>query len=272
VRTTHELSTSQEGRKRLERVIAEHLVEIDEAVLDSRVVVWPADLALPSLGLSADAFNTLAHSVDHTSRFLRRCLHRLTLELEQVSAIYHCGAVVNWLHTYETLRAPNVLGTLALLRLGTHKCSRARAQCARGLRLFCLRTSGTTGRSKRFHHVSTIGVGDTREGDEDSMWPAEWLSALSGYSLSKVGFTPRHHTIAPGHKLNACVMIPVGSGVFCARGGGQRRRCSHLSPRHGGTAHAYWSVQSRRLPQSVLARSLSISLSLSLPQCVSLLQ
>jgi hypothetical protein len=48
-----------------------------------------------------------------------------------VSTIYHCGAVVNWLHTYETLRAPNVLGTLALLHLGTHKCSRARTQCTR---------------------------------------------------------------------------------------------------------------------------------------------
>jgi hypothetical protein len=52
--------------------------------------------------------------------------------------------------------------------------------------------------------VSTIGVGDTREGDEDSMWPAEWLSALSGYSLSKVSFTPHYHTIAPAHELNVC--------------------------------------------------------------------
>jgi thioester reductase-like protein len=85
-------------------VLAEHSVEgIDAALLDSRVVVWPADLALPSLGLAPGAFDSLAGSV---------------------SAIYHCGAVVNWLHPYETLRAPNVLGTLALLQLSTHTHTR----------------------------------------------------------------------------------------------------------------------------------------------------
>jgi thioester reductase-like protein len=53
---------------------------------------------------------------------------------EDIDAIYHGGAAVNWVHRYARLRAANVGGTLELLRLAC----RARA--------------------KPFHFLSTIGV------------------------------------------------------------------------------------------------------------------
>lgn len=77
----------------------------------------------------------------------------------QVERIYHCGAIVNWLKSYEAMRAANVLGTFEILRLAT------------------------TDHIKTVHYISTIGV---TSGSEETMWPKEHLNLLSGYSLSKV--------------------------------------------------------------------------------------
>ena len=54
------------------------------------------DLALPRLGLSEEVDVALATQVD---------------------AVVHCGAAVNWVFSYAALRATNVCGTTALLRL-----------------------------------------------------------------------------------------------------------------------------------------------------------
>jgi thioester reductase-like protein len=62
----------------------------------SRIEALPADLASPQLGLSASVFDALAQRID---------------------AIYHCGADVNWVKSYDKLRAANVLGTIELIRL-----------------------------------------------------------------------------------------------------------------------------------------------------------
>ncbi len=58
----------------------------------------PGDLGMPGLGLSSQLAAQLASTID---------------------VIYHSGASVNWIYPYERLKAPNVLGTLELLRLAT---------------------------------------------------------------------------------------------------------------------------------------------------------
>ncbi|MDB9524608.1 thioester reductase domain-containing protein [Oscillatoria sp. CS-180] len=62
----------------------------------SRITVQPGDLAKPDLGLSAQAFQTLAESVD---------------------VIYHNGAWVHHVSPYSLLRTTNVLGTQQVIRL-----------------------------------------------------------------------------------------------------------------------------------------------------------
>ncbi|MGW6835954.1 thioester reductase domain-containing protein [Streptomyces sp. NPDC054949] len=66
--------------------------EIDE----DRLSVVLGDLAEPRLGLTEEAFDALARTVD---------------------VVYHNGARVHWLHPYETLKASNVTGTEEVLRL-----------------------------------------------------------------------------------------------------------------------------------------------------------
>ncbi|MEU7043561.1 thioester reductase domain-containing protein [Streptomyces varsoviensis] len=63
---------------------------------EKRIVAVPGDLSRPLLGLTEDAFDALAHRVD---------------------AIYHNGANVNFIHSYQQLRAANVQGTEEILRL-----------------------------------------------------------------------------------------------------------------------------------------------------------
>ena len=79
-----------------------------------RIQILPGDLAQPHLGLSEAEFLQLA---------------------DQVEAIYHSGAIVDFVKPYSTLKATNVLGTQEILRLS---CS---------------------GRSiKPLFYISTIGV------------------------------------------------------------------------------------------------------------------
>jgi nonribosomal peptide synthetase DhbF len=62
----------------------------------ARVSAIPGDLAKPLLGLKEAEFERLAGSVD---------------------AIYHCGAEVNLLHSFETVRAANINSTREIIRL-----------------------------------------------------------------------------------------------------------------------------------------------------------
>ena len=81
-----------------------------------RITPVPGDLSRPLLGLSEEAFERLAASVE---------------------AIYHNGAVVDFLAPYAALKAANVLGTVEVLRLACR------------------------GAAKPLHHVSTLGVLDS---------------------------------------------------------------------------------------------------------------
>jgi thioester reductase-like protein len=67
----------------------------------ARLVPIPGDLAQPRLGLSAEAFDGLARTIN---------------------VIYHNGALVHMGYAYSRLRAANVLGTQEVLRLAcTHR-------------------------------------------------------------------------------------------------------------------------------------------------------
>ncbi|MFC8571699.1 type I polyketide synthase [Streptomyces sp. NPDC057245] len=109
-----------------------------------RLQVVVGDLAAPRLGLDEEDFDTLARRVD---------------------AVYHAGATVNWLYPYVELKAPNVSGTVEVLRLAARH------------------------RSVPVHYVSTTGVfaggepGGAPRRPEDPTAPVE--SQPTGYVQSK---------------------------------------------------------------------------------------
>lgn len=69
-----------------------------ESGMEERIVAVTGDLAQPGLGLSTDKWQDLANEIDQ---------------------IYHVGYVVNFLFSYEDLRAANVLSFIDLLRLAS---------------------------------------------------------------------------------------------------------------------------------------------------------
>jgi thioester reductase-like protein len=71
-----------------------------DGVHDPRVRHISGDLCHARLGLGEVAFNDLANDID---------------------AIVHCGAAVNWVYSYSALRSANVLGTLELLKLAARR-------------------------------------------------------------------------------------------------------------------------------------------------------
>ncbi|MFI9005839.1 thioester reductase domain-containing protein [Actinosynnema sp. NPDC053489] len=99
-----------EARTRLRGVLARRGIGGHRA---ERVRVVHGSLTKRRLGLTDDAHRELARGID---------------------AIYHCGAWVNLIAGYPTLRGGNVGGTLEVLRLATRL------------------------RKKTVHHVSTVGV------------------------------------------------------------------------------------------------------------------
>ena len=121
----------------------------------SRVIAVCGDLSEPRLGLSAMRYEEIAGRVE---------------------AIYHNGALVNFIQPYQALKAANVSGTEAVLRIACHR------------------------KAKAIHYVSTLSVfGDAsrhpqghRESDEpessanlgngyaESKWVAEKLIGLAG--------------------------------------------------------------------------------------------
>jgi thioester reductase-like protein len=86
-----------EGRQRLGRAFSQNILDPSQrAAFDRRVQVVPGDLGKPRLGLTPVDWRRLA---------------------EGAETIYHNGALVNYLHTYDTMRAANVIGTAEVLDL-----------------------------------------------------------------------------------------------------------------------------------------------------------
>ncbi|MFH5255416.1 thioester reductase domain-containing protein [Burkholderia semiarida] len=84
------------GVRRIEAAMQSH--GLWEARHRDRIVAVPGDLAEPNLGLSAAAFDALAAEID---------------------AIYHNGALVNFVYPYATLKQVNVLATQDIVRLAS---------------------------------------------------------------------------------------------------------------------------------------------------------
>ena len=112
----------------------------------TRIFAVPGDLSKPLLGIDPDRFAQMS---------------------EMLQVIYHNGAWVNFLHTYDTLKASNVLGTQEVLRLAG------------------------TGRLKEVHYVSTISVLQPELTAADGDFTTEeqlfdhWQGLSSGYVQSK---------------------------------------------------------------------------------------
>jgi myxalamid-type nonribosomal peptide synthetase MxaA len=92
-------ATANEGARKLQRILEE--ASLWQSAFVSRIKPVPGDLAQPLLGLSEQAFAALAQTVD---------------------AIYHNGALVNMVYSYQEMKATNVLGTQEIVRLAaSHK-------------------------------------------------------------------------------------------------------------------------------------------------------
>ncbi|MCZ7416223.1 type I polyketide synthase [Streptomyces sp. WMMC897] len=86
-----------EGLARVRANVEQYLPWREDA--DVRIAVVPGDLGKPLLGLDRERFEALG---------------------EQLDAIYHNGAWVNFSYTYEQLRAANLTGCEEILRLACH--------------------------------------------------------------------------------------------------------------------------------------------------------
>ncbi|HJK86029.1 MAG TPA: amino acid adenylation domain-containing protein [Candidatus Megaira endosymbiont of Stentor roeselii] len=107
-------------------------------VNNPRVICIEGDLSKPNLGLSINTIVKLEKAID---------------------IIYHCGAYVHHLYTYENLREANVLATIELVKLATTK------------------------KLKQLHYISTLGTTSTTE---ENIWkPSESLLSSVGYIQSK---------------------------------------------------------------------------------------
>jgi thioester reductase-like protein len=115
-----------------------------DPAFETRLKIILGDVALPQLGLESETYSMLC---------------------EEVDAIYHSAAIVDWVRPYGALRKANVLGTLDLLRIA----------CAT--------------KPKPFHFVSTAAVcystwGSRDVQETDDVYP--YLNGLHlGYAHSK---------------------------------------------------------------------------------------
>ncbi|BEH99375.1 hypothetical protein KB20921_21260 [Edwardsiella ictaluri] len=134
--TVYCLGRGKKGMARLRSTAKTYQITLDE-----RRIKWiEGDLNQPKLGLNGQTWQALADNID---------------------AIYHCGAWVNHLHRYSTLRAANVISTLDLLML-------------------C-----TSGRQKQFFYVSTLSAAARQDNRLLEQAIADTPAMNNGYVQSK---------------------------------------------------------------------------------------
>lgn len=133
--------TQTQARERLVRLM-QHYKLWDEA-FSSRVVIVTGDLTKINFGLTETEFMDLACNID---------------------AIYHNGAVANYLGHYDTLKVPNVYGTRQIIKLAA------------------------TYKIKPIHHSSTLTIFNAdkyRSVSEDTSIDGEQHEYFPGYFASK---------------------------------------------------------------------------------------
>lgn len=89
-------SSEEEAKARVTETVASKQKRTFTAEQLARISFVVGDIAMPNLGLTEEVWLNLA---------------------AEINAIYHVAAAVNWLWGYDTMRAPNVLGTVELLRI-----------------------------------------------------------------------------------------------------------------------------------------------------------
>src|SRR5205823_2713406 len=133
--------------------------------LAERLVAVPGDLEQPMLGLGPEQFLLLANRVD---------------------AIYHSGAMVNFIYPYSALKKANVDGTREVLRLAC------------------------TSKAKAVHHFSAVDIFLSSRKKDYVIWEQDSLYSdvvAHGYIQSKwVG--ERLVAIARDRGLNAMIYRP----------------------------------------------------------------
>jgi len=148
-----------DARTRLEQALDVYgLWNADHAHLLEPVV---GDLALPRFGLSEDDFNRLA---------------------EQVDAICHCGALVDWMLPLDAYLGPNVVGTHEALRLASR---------GRGKAVHFISTAATLPKYLGYEistDVREYGYLTSKWMGEQMVAAAQWRGALASvYRLPFVG-------------------------------------------------------------------------------------
>ncbi|MEW6734060.1 MAG: amino acid adenylation domain-containing protein, partial [Acidobacteriota bacterium] len=131
----------EDGTRKIQEKLKSLLLWHDS--LKSRIIVVVGDLSQPLLGLSPEQFARLA---------------------EEIDAIYHNGAFVNFIYPYQILKPTNVLGTQEILRLASQS------------------------RIKPVHYISTLGVFDISRAGKDLLEDDNLDSGVNltgGYLQSK---------------------------------------------------------------------------------------
>jgi len=141
------------GRARIQRALAQR--GLWEPSFAGRVVPVLGDLAQPRLGLSPRKFDALADAVD---------------------AVYHNGALVNFLFPYEEMRATNVGGTTEILRLATRGALKP-VHFVSSLSVFF--TSRYAGKTVAESETPTGAEHLPLQGYAQSKWVAERLISLA---------------------------------------------------------------------------------------------
>jgi thioester reductase-like protein len=134
--------SKSEGAKRIKDNLLKYKLWHDD--LGPSIVAVPGDLAQPLLGVGEQMFDELCSTID---------------------AVYHNGAVVNFVRPYSYLKAANVGGTEQVIRLACQT------------------------KTKPLHYVSTIGVYPPTTAHStpilESDSPTNWQGLIEGYRQSK---------------------------------------------------------------------------------------
>lgn len=138
-----------DGRRRIAEAL-KHICPDKDPALD-RIHIIPGDLAQPQLGLTTAEFDRLA---------------------EQIDLIIHGGAQIQWLATYAQLKASNVHGTEAILRLATHHRPKP-LHYVSSLAVFPMMQQGISPSFAEDHPLDHAGV--LYGGYAQSKWVAEKL-------------------------------------------------------------------------------------------------
>jgi thioester reductase-like protein len=137
--------------------LQEHLTRYGlwQSKWEKRIVSIVGDLSKPLLALSESEFNQLAETID---------------------LIYHNGAYINAFHSYERLKAANVLGTQEILRLAGFKKTKP-VHFISSMAVFFSKASLESELIKETDHP--IADGTLKGGYKQSKWVAEELSRIA---------------------------------------------------------------------------------------------